>query len=78
MSAEVKHLKEPIANIVHLEGVLGSGYVLCGASSDGVNGDEPFTETHEGIDCSQCIATINHCRKVRGGDIKPAFKRRRQ
>lgn len=73
----MKHWKEPVANIVHCEGVLGEGYTLCGVSKDGVNGDRPFIDSDEGIDCSQCIGVIIHCRKVRGGQIKPAFQRRR-
>lgn len=72
----MKHLRD-IDGAIHLEGPDGVDYTLCGHALEGERGDTPMVETNEGIDCDRCIGIINHCRRVRGGQIKPAFKRRR-
>lgn len=62
--------------VIHCEGIIGAGSTLCGAALEGVNGDEPMTETHASINCDQCITVINFCRKVRPGEVCSPFQRR--
>lgn len=64
--------------IIHCDGVNGAGYTLCGYSLDGVGGDQPMEETHASINCGQCIAVIDFCRKVRPGEVCSPFQRRQR
>lgn len=72
-----KHLLET-GLIIHCDGVNGSGYTLCGYSLDGANGDQPMEETAANINCAQCIAVLDFCRKVRPGEVCSPFQRRQR
>lgn len=62
--------------VIHCEAHDGSGYTLCGAALEGTYGDQEMTETHANINCERCIAIIDHCRKVRPGEVCSPFQRR--
>lgn len=69
------HFIEP-GLIIHCEGPLGDGYTLCGAAIGGVNEDQDWPATKAGINCGQCIAVLDFCRKVRPGEVCSPFQRR--
>ncbi len=72
----MRHLKDK-DRAVHCEGAIAPGeFVLCGLAFDEEHFDMETSGTFEGIDCPECIAVIRHSQRVRGGQIKPAFKRR--
>lgn len=66
----MRHLKDQDGT-VHFDGPVGDDYLLCGFNADEV------TETTAGVDCSQCIAVVEFCHRIRDGEIKPRFERRR-
>lgn len=72
----MKHWRE-VGGPVHCESADGVDYTLCGYSMDGESGLDFMKETAEGIDCQRCINMINFCKRVRSGEIKAAFERRR-
>ena len=54
--------------IIHCEGIGAGDYLLCGLAPEGVNGDEQARETAAAINCGQCIAIIEFCRRIRPGE----------
>lgn len=73
----MKHLRD-IDGDVHCEGAVAAGeFTLCGLALEGERGDAQMTETPAGIDCRNCVAIIEQCKRVRNGEIKPPFQRRR-
>lgn len=70
-----RHFIEP-GIIIHCDGPLGDSYTLCGASIGGVNENEEWPETAANINCRQCIAVLDFCRKVRPGEVCSPFQRR--
>ena len=54
--------------VVHCEGINAGDYLLCGLAPEGERGDTPVSETFAKIDCGQCVAIIEFCRRVRPGE----------
>jgi hypothetical protein len=71
-----QHVKD-IDGVVHSEAADGCDYTLCGNALEGVNGDTEMVETSAGIDCEQCIRVIEFCKRIRAGEIKAPYQRRR-
>ncbi len=58
--------------LVHAEGAIAArDFTLCGRALEGVNGDQPMTETGDRINCPACQATIVHCKKFQPVEYKP-------
>lgn len=63
--------------LVHAVGAIARGeFTLCGRALEGVNGDEPMTETRELIQCPACEAIIAHCKLIKPSEINPRSRRR--
>ena len=53
--------------VIHCEGV-AADYMLCGQAPEGGDFTGKSVETSAIINCRQCIAVIEFCRKVRPGE----------
>lgn len=63
--------------LVHAQGAIAGGeFTLCGRALEGVNGDEPMTETRELIQCPACEAIIAHCKIIKPTEINQISRRR--
>lgn len=55
------------SSVLHLDGVIGSDYTLCGLTLDGDQGTAGSFESIDApaVTCPDCVRVILHCRGVR-------------
>jgi hypothetical protein len=64
--------------VIHCEGVESGDYLLCGLAPEGEIGDDPLpTKTAAAINCSNCVAIIAFCRRIRPGEFVSTVRARR-
>lgn len=64
-----KHLWHSDDNEVHFESLDGNDYLLCGLAYEGEAGDAAITSTAAPVTCSQCIAAVDFCKKIREREV---------
>lgn len=64
----VRHLDEGDGR-VHCAGATGDDRTLCGVILEGIEGQHQMRETAARINCADCITIIEHCYRVRTGEM---------
>lgn len=54
---------------VHCDNASGDDRTLCGVILEGIEGRRQMTETHARINCCDCVSIIEHCYKVKPGEM---------